>query len=78
MPSEVQITAPGTKFMEKTDKERGKSQMVGQERILRERARKHSRDVEMGDLIETNPKEVAYASGWLTEAGTRRKAIDDL
>jgi hypothetical protein len=64
--------------MEKKDAERGISQMVGQEKILRERARKHSRDVEMGDLIETNSTEAAYMSGWLDKDGKKRRAIDDL
>ncbi len=71
------LTAPTTKFMEKMDSEKGTSALVGQTAILKERARNHSRDVEMGDLIENNERELAYQNGWLTKSGLRRKAIDD-
>lgn len=64
--------------MEKTDPERGKSVMVNQMKILRERARSHSRDVEMDDLIQNNEKQVGFQNGWVKKDGTRRKKIDDL
>lgn len=71
------MTAPGTKFMEKQDADRGKSAMIGQEKILKERARKHSRDVEMHDLVQKNERDLAHQNGWLNDNGTIRKAIDD-
>jgi hypothetical protein len=71
------MTAPTTKFMEKTDPEKGKSVLVGQTAILKERARNHSRDVELDDLIQNNERELAHQNGWLKSDGTRRKAIDD-
>ena len=71
------MTVPGTKFMEKQDQDKNRSAMVGQENILRERARKHSRDVEMDDLIQKNERELAHQNGWINEKGTRRTAIDD-
>lgn len=71
------ITAPGTKFMEKPDPDRDKSQMVGQTTMLRERARKHSRDVEMHDLIQMNDRDTAHQNNWLKTDGTVRKNMDD-
>lgn len=76
--AELIITSPGTKFMEKMDPERGKSKMVDQEKILKERARAYSRDNELSDLIEKNDKQLAYMSKWLKSDGTKRKKIDDL
>lgn len=75
---ELVITPPKAKFMEKIDADHGKSRMVGQESILRERARVHSRTVELNDLIENNGQEMAYKNGWLKEDGKVRKKIDDL
>lgn len=74
---ELVITAPQTKFMEKIDPERGKSNLVGQSAILKARARNHSRDVELDDLIQGNERQLAHQNGWLKDDGTRRKAIDD-
>lgn len=78
LPMELFMVAPATKFMEKTDAEKGKSALVGQQKILKERARKHSRDVEMDDLILNNDKELAHQNKWLKADGTKRRAIDDL
>ncbi len=77
-PCELVITPPKAKFMEKIDEDHGKSRMVGQESILRERARSHSRSVELTDLIESNGQEMAYKNGWLKDDGKIRKKIDDL
>jgi hypothetical protein len=71
------LIPPQVKFMEKVDKDKNKSQLVGQQQILKERARKHSRDVDMHDLIQANPKEDAVKNGWITDRGTKRRAIDD-
>lgn len=72
------ITAPLTKFMEKTDADRGKSAMVDQQKTLKERARKHSREVDTHDLIQGNERELAIKNGWINGNGEKRKAIDDL
>ena len=77
-PMEIVLSAPKTKFMETTDEEKGKSQIVGQEKILKARARKHSRDHDTQDLIEMNPRDEAIKNGWIKEDGTKRKAIDDV
>lgn len=77
-PVEEIITAPSTQFLEKTDPERGKSALVGQEKILRERARTHSREHETDDLIQMNSDTTApLQNGWLKADGSKRKAIDD-
>lgn len=75
--AEMVITVPTTKFMEMTDPEKGKSVLVGQTAILKERARNHSRDIELDDLIQSNEKDLAFQNGWLKKDGTRRRAIDD-
>jgi hypothetical protein len=64
-------------MMEPQDKERGKSQIKDQQKILKEKARGHSRDVEMTDLIEANPMDEAVKNGWVREDGKPRKKIDD-
>jgi hypothetical protein len=63
--------------MEKTDAERGKSAMIDQQKVLKERARKHSRDVDMDDLIQNNEKDLAHKNGWVRPDGTKRRSIDD-
>lgn len=77
-PSESLITAPQTKFMEKTDPEKGKSALVGQQKILKERARSYSRDHELDDLIQKNPKNDAVINNWVNKDGIQRKKVDDL
>lgn len=74
---EVMLTVPQTRFLEATVKERGKSQLVGQQKDLKERARAHSRDVEMDEFIQKNDTETAHAAGWVKPDGSKRKAIDD-
>lgn len=71
------ITAPLTKFMEKTDADRGKSAMIDQQKTLKERARKHSRNTDLDDLIQGNERELAVKNQWVREDGTKRKSIDD-
>lgn len=76
--AEQLLTAPQTLFKEKQDPENNKSALVGQQKILKERARKHSRDIEMDDLIQNNEKDLAFQNNWLNKDGKKRKAIDDL
>lgn len=75
------LAAPQAKFLEPRDevsKDRGKSVLKDQNKILKERARNHSRDVDMDDLIQSTPKEAAAGAKWLRADGTKRKKIDDL
>lgn len=78
MPADNVLVAPQTKFMEVTHADKGISRMVNQDKMLKSRARSHSRDVEMNDLIENNPREEAIKNGWIREDGQTRKAIDDI
>lgn len=73
----AKLEVPQLRFTETTDKDRGKKALVGQQKDLKARARAHSRDVEMEDFIQTNNDETAYAAGWLTKDGKKRRAIDD-
>lgn len=75
-PAEL-LTAPQVNFFEKTDKNTGKSALVNQEKILKERARAHSRDHDLHDLIQLNPKDDATKNHWINENGTVRRKIDD-
>lgn len=76
-PLRPQLASPQAKYMEKVGN-RGKSRMKGQEKILKARARAHSRDNELADLVATNPRENAIANRWLSEDGkSLRKKIDD-
>ena len=69
------IRPPKARFFEKID---GKSSMVDSDRILKERARNHSRDHDMHDLVQKNPAEEAIKNGWVKENGQTRKRVDDI
>ena len=75
------LSAPGAKFMESRDpesKEKGKSILKNQDKILRERARNHSRENELHDLIQTNDDKMSKENKWVNANGEKRKRIDDL
>ncbi len=75
------LSAPGLKMMEPRGpeaKERGKSVLKNQNKMLRERTRNHSRDCDLNDLIQTNAPEVVEAAGWLNSNRTKRRKIDDI
>lgn len=79
---EVVLEAPQAKFLEPRDpiaKERGKSHIKGLDKILKERARAHSRETMMDDLIQGSPDQQAAAgAGWINkQTGKRIKRIDD-
>jgi len=71
------LKAPLVTMKEPQDKVRGKSKLKNQEKILKERARNHSRDIDMPELIESNPMIEAVKNGWVREDGRVRKKIDD-
>lgn len=82
-PSEMKVvlTAPQAKFMEPRDgegKARGKSFVKGYDQIVKARARAHSRDTLMDDMIQkSDSKEMAKGAGWLTRDGKKRSRLDD-
>lgn len=75
--SELILKAPNFK-MQETDPKTGKVRMQDQDKILRERARNHSRDNDLDDLIQKNNPNDAKKNAWINEKGEKRKAIDDL
>lgn len=75
--AELIITTPVVKMLECVDKDTKKTVLLNQEKILRERARRHSRDNELDELIQTNNDEVCKQSQWVKSDGTKRKALDD-
>ena len=76
-PSKKVLTAPQIK-LQTTDEVTGKSTLQDQEKILKARARNYSRDNELDDLIAKNDSDTAKQNQWLTEAGVKRKAVDDI
>lgn len=75
------ITAPNQKFMEKSNPERGVSRIKDSDKILKARARNHSRDVLGDDNIQTNlamGSKEAVTKNFLNEKGLKRRKIDDI
>jgi len=71
------INPPAVKLLERRGED-AKSVIQGQEGILKARARKHSRDVEIDDIIQNvNNEEITSKSGWIREDGRKKRGIDD-
>lgn len=71
------LVAPETKFMEPRDKERGKSIMKDQEKLLKERAKEHARANDYHDLIQNNTDEMAKRVGWVNDKGRIKTKVED-
>ena len=71
------LTVPSVKMLEPADKDSGKSQLKDQQKLLKERARAYSRDVELHDLIQNNDPRISKQNNWINKDGVKRKAIDD-
>lgn len=79
VPSQKILIAPQSKFLEPSNKEKGRSQLKDQKQILMQRAKDYAQNNERDDFIQGEPDKVASkARGWLREDGTKRKKIDDL
>ena len=75
------ITAPNQKFMVTANKATGTSKLKDGEKMLRARARNHSRDVDLDNNIQLNRANGLGASvqvNLLNSKGERRRKIDDL
>lgn len=75
------IQAPSGKFMVAANKATGKSKLKDADKILKERARNHSRDVDADDVIQKNLMnglKESVATNLLNEKGQRRRKIDDI
>lgn len=75
------LKAPNQKFMVSANKATGKSKLKDQDKILRARARNHSRDVDLDQTIainRANGLEGAVRRNLLNEKGEKRRKIDDI
>ena len=75
------IQAPNQKFMINANPERGVSQVKDQNKMLKERARNFSRNVDLDDNIQINRLnglDAQVNKNLLNSKGERRKKIDDI
>ena len=73
------IVAPNGKFMVCANPATGKSKLKDMKKILTERARNHSRDVDLDDTIAINrDNNLGVSQNLLNKDGLRRKKIDDI
>lgn len=75
------LTAPNQKFMVSADPEHGKSKLKDQDKVLKQRARNHSRDVLIDENIQINKLnglDEQVTKSFLNTKGERRRKIDDI
>lgn len=76
------IVAPNQKFMVTANKGTGTSKMKDSEKVLKARARNHSRDILGDETIQTNLDAGAsrgtISQSLLNEKGQKRRKIDDI
>jgi len=72
------LEAPKTKLMVKANKATGRSKMKDMDKVLKERARNHARDVEGHDIIQKSGINQITAANQLNDKGEKRKKADDL
>lgn len=75
------MVPPESKFMVSANKATRQSKLKDSEKILRERARNHSRDVDLDDNIRINREnglDSQVKQSFLNEKGEKRRKIDDI
>jgi hypothetical protein len=75
------IIAPNQKFMIAANAEKGTSKIKDSDKMLKARARNHSRDVLGDDTIQINlaaGSKESVSRNLLNESRTRRRKIDDI
>ncbi len=75
------IVAPNQKFMVTANSAEGTSKLKDNEKVLKARARNHSRDVLGDETIQTNldaGSTESVARNLLNSQGQRRRKIDDI
>lgn len=73
------IQAPGGKFMVKANKSTNRSKLKDMDKIMKERARNHSRDTDLDENIQINKdNKLGVSQNFLNEKGERRRKIDDI
>lgn len=78
---DVVIIAPNQKFMVSANAAEGKSKLKDSEKVLKARARNHSRDVLGDETIQINldaGSKGSVAKNLLNNKGERRRKIDDV
>jgi hypothetical protein len=77
-PMKKVISAPGTKLMETVNPATGRKRLKDQQKILLERARNHSRDVEGHELVQMNKANDVVKINQLNAQGKKRTKLDDI
>lgn len=75
------LVPPGQKFMVAANVATGTSKLKDQDKILKERSRNHSRNVDLDDTIQVNKAnglDASVATNLLNEKGRRRTKLDDI
>jgi len=73
------IKTPNQKFMEKANEATGTSKIKDQDKMLRERARNHSRDVDLDDNIQLNKSnDFQVSQNFLNDKNEKRRKVDDI
>jgi hypothetical protein len=76
---EEEISAPSSKFMITANAATGTSKLKDSKKVLLERARNHSRDVDADDTIQVNKdNHLGVSQNLLNEKGEKRRKIDDI
>lgn len=78
---DVVLIAPNQKFMIASNPAEGKSKLKDSEKVLKARARNHSRDVLGDETIQINldaGSKGSVAKNLLNNKGERRRKIDDV
>lgn len=75
----LSMNCPSTKLVEIADKATGRRKLKDMDKVLKERSRNHSREVELDDNIQINSDNKFQVSrNLLNEKGERRRKIDDI
>ena len=72
------LEAPDTKMLETTDPATGKKRTKNLNKVLKERARNHARDVEADEIIQKNRDNKLTGTQLLNKNGERRRKVDDI
>lgn len=76
--TELVITAPSVTALETVDPAKNTKRMKNQQKILKERARNHSRDNDLHDMIQVSKGEKLTAANFLNKSGKKRTKFDDI
>lgn len=73
------LVAPNQKFMVTANAATGKSKLKDMDKVLKERARNHSRDHDLDETIQLNrDNKFQVSQNLLNSKGQKRRKIDDI